>query len=90
MKVLRAWKRRVMRQDKVLQWPLAAAAVSLVSRQTDLHLSRAPSVIHSVLGAFIFIVRAYSPESPYVKIHNFLHIVPFYQVAFVSFFPGRF
>lgn len=50
--------------DKVLQWLLASAAVSLTSQQTDLHLLRAHSVIRSVLWAFMFTVRAYSPETP--------------------------
>lgn len=49
-----------------------------------------PLCDHTALWAFTVTVRAYSPETPQMKIHNFLQTVSFCQTVFVSSFPRKF
>lgn len=58
------------------------------SQQTRVYWE--PALFHTVLWAFTFTPRAYSPETPRKKIHNFLPIVPFYKIVFVSSSPRKF
>lgn len=96
-KLFRAVKRQILRQFKVLQCLLClSSCIPRLPAHSPAFTESPLCDPHWALGFYIHCKSLWPrnhlrlPRLPHqMRIHNFLQTVPFYQIVFVSSFPGK-